>query len=131
MWHDEPEWTPFAQSHPWSTTMNRRGLAGLILGATLGLTLASAQAGPCTQEIAQFEAAVRASKSTPGAGPGAPQSIGAQLEHQPTPQSVKEAEARAQTGFEAVLARAKALDAEGNRDACMKALSDAKLIYFQ
>jgi thiamine monophosphate synthase len=49
----------------------------------------------------------------------------------PTPESVNQAERRAKAGIEAVLARAKKLDAEGKRAACMEALTDAKLIYFQ
>lgn len=111
--------------------MKRRALAALILGPALGLNLALAYAGPCTEEIAQFEKTVRDSKSQPDAGPGAPQSIGAQLDYQPTPQSMKQAEEKAHAGFEAALSRAKALDAEGKRAECRKALTDAKLIYFQ
>lgn len=111
--------------------MNHSGPTALIVAITLGFNLAAAQAGPCAAAIAQFEKAVRESKSNPGPGPGAPQSVGAQLEHQPTPESMKLAEQRAQKGFEAVLARAKMLDAKGKRAACMEALTDAKLIYFQ
>jgi len=103
----------------------------LIAATALSLGLASAHAGPCTAKIKQFERAVRNSKPGPGTGPGLPQSIGAQLSHQPTPESVKQAERRAQAGFEAVLARAKKLDAQGKRAACTEALTDAKLIYFQ
>jgi hypothetical protein len=111
--------------------MNKRGIAALIVVLALSFDLASAHAGPCTEAIAQFEKAVRESKSNPDAGPGGPQSIAAQLEHQPTAESMKLAERKAQKGFQAVLARAKMLDAEGKRAACMEALTDAKLIYFQ
>ena len=103
----------------------------LIAATALILDLTSAHSGPCTAKIRQFERAARNSKSGPGVGPSLPQSIGAQLSYQPTPDSVMEAERRAQAGFEAVLARAKKLDAEGKRAACTEALTDAKLIYFQ
>lgn len=109
--------------------MNCKISAPLIVAAAFGFNLASAHAGPCTPEIEQFEKAMR--EAGPGAGPSAPQSIGAQLSHQPTAESMKQAERRARAGFEAVLARAKKFDAEGKRAECMEALTDAKLIYFQ
>jgi hypothetical protein len=64
----------------------------------------TAHAGPCGSEIAQFEQAVRQSANKPDAGPTARQSIGAQLDRQPTPESIARAEARAQTTFEASVA---------------------------
>jgi hypothetical protein len=90
-----------------------------------------AAAGPCTSKTKQFERSVRESQSDPSIGLGLPQSIGAQLSYQPTPKSVKQAQQRAQAGFEAVLERAKKLDAEGKRAECTEALTDAKVIYFQ
>jgi hypothetical protein len=105
-------------------------LVPLIIALALGHDLSSAQAGPCAK-IKQFERAVRNSKAGPGIGPSLPQSIGAQLSHQPTPKSVKQAERRAKAGLEAVLERPKKLDAEGKRAASREALTDAKLIYLQ
>src|SRR5262245_44090703 len=95
--------------------MNRRFIAALVVGAGLVLGVASAQAGPCSNKIARFEKAVRQSAGNPGAGPMAPQSIGAQLDRQPTPALVKRAEERAQASFNAAMARAKRVDAKGNR----------------
>jgi hypothetical protein len=109
--------------------MNGRVTAAFVVGATLGLGVPSAQAGPCSKEIAEFEQAVRESKNNPNAGPVAPQSIGAQLDRQPTPGSVKRAEQRAQAAFEAALARAKRLDARGDRAGCTRGLADAKNMY--
>ena len=109
--------------------MNRRFAAALVGGAALMLGVASAHAGPCSSKIAQFEAAVRRSANNPGAGPMAPQSIRAQLDRQPTPASVQRAEASAQAAFDAALARAKRLDARGNRAGCTRALASAKRIY--
>jgi hypothetical protein len=109
--------------------MNRRLTVVLIVGAALVLGVVSAHAGPCTTRIAQFEQAVRQSANKPGAGPVAPQSIGAQIDRQPTPGSVKRAEQRAQASFAAALARAKRLDARGDRVRCMRALAIAKSMY--
>lgn len=99
-------------------------VAALVVGTT------SAHAGPCTADIARFEAEVQAARKSPDPGPSAPQSIGAQMEHQPTVESVARAKAQALAGFDAVLARAKALDAEDD-PACAAALTEARLIYFQ
>jgi hypothetical protein len=57
------------------------------------------------------------------------QSIGAQIDRQPTPASVKRAQERAQSTFAAALARAKRLDAQGNRAGCTRALTAAKRMY--
>ena len=109
--------------------MNRRVAAVIIIAGALCLGAASAHAGPCSSEIAQFEQAVRQSAGNPYAGPMAPQSIGAQLNRQPTPGSIKRAEERAQATFAAALARAKRLDARGNRAGCTQALAAAKRMY--
>ena len=109
--------------------MDRLFIAALVVGGALALGVASAQAGPCSNKIARFEKAVRQSAGNPGAGPMAPQSIGAQLDRQPTPASVKRAEERAQASFNAAMARAKRLDAQGNRSGCMRALAAAKRMY--
>jgi hypothetical protein len=111
-----------------SAMMNRRIAAVLMIGAAMGLIAVPAHAGPCTERIAQFEKAVRQSAENPSAGPTAPQSIGAQLGRQPTPSSVKQAEVKAQTTFDAALARAKTLDAEGKRK-CAQALAHAKRLF--
>jgi hypothetical protein len=108
--------------------MNRR-FTVVVVGAALALGVASAHAGPCSSKIAQFEKAVRQSAGNPNAGPMAPQSIGAQLDRQPTPGSVKRAEERAQASFGAAMARAKRLDAQGNRSGCTRALAAAKRMY--
>ena len=108
--------------------MNRRIAAAFVMGTALGPLAVPAHAGPCTERIAQFETAVRESATNPSSGPTASQSIGAQLGHQPTPSSVKRADLKAQTTFEAALARAKTLDAEGKRK-CVQALARAKRLF--
>ena len=108
--------------------MNREIAAAFFISA-LVLSAAPAHAGPCTDQIAQFELAVRQSAGRPGAGPFARQSIGAQIDRQPTPASVKRAEKRARAQFAATLARAKRLDARGDRAGCMRALDAAMDMY--
>jgi hypothetical protein len=110
--------------------MNRRIAAAFVTACLgLGLNVASVHAGPCTADIARFELAVRQSAGKPDAGPFAPQSIGAQIDHQPTPASIKRAEKRARAIFAATLARAKRLDARSNRAGCTQALSAARDMY--
>jgi hypothetical protein len=109
--------------------MNPRVTAAFIVAVPFGLGVLSAHAGPCSNKIAQFERAVRQSANNPNAGPFAPQSVGAQIDRQPTPGSVKRAEKRAQATFQATLARAKRLDAQGNRAGCRSALGHAERMY--
>jgi hypothetical protein len=90
---------------------------------------ASAQAGPCTTQIAEVERYLARIKPGPASGPTAPQSIGAQLHHQPTPGSVEAAEAKARADADAALERARQADAAGDAGACTKALDEAKMLY--
>src|SRR5262249_51631354 len=112
-----------------SPPMSPRMAAALVLAASMGFDVQELQAGPCSHEIAQFEQMVRQSRGNPDAGPYARQSIGAQLDRQPTPGSIKRAEQQAQASFNVTLARAKRLDARNDRAGCTKALSDAKAMY--
>ena len=109
--------------------MKRRLATALIVAAALGQSAAAAKAGPCSSEIAQFEQAVRRSAGDPSAGPMAPQSIGAQLDRQPTPASVKRAQQRARAAFDNALARARRLDARGD-PACAQAFAEARRMYW-
>lgn len=104
-------------------------MSALILCVAFGLTINEAQAGICTKKVDQFERAIRQTSLPSSAGPTAPETIGAELGHQPTPASVKAAATRAQSRFSALLANAKALDARGKHTACMRALSDAKMMF--
>jgi hypothetical protein len=102
--------------------------ATLIACTSNLLAYGSAQAGPCTTDIAQFESVVRQSGHDPDTGLMAHQTIGAQLGHQPTPSSVRQAENRVQSKFSARMARAKLLDAQDN-PGCIVALRAAKKLY--
>src|SRR5262249_55127913 len=111
-----------------SRPMDRAVPAAFIV-AIIFLSVAPAQAGPCTSEIAWFEQAVRRSAGNPNAGPMARQTIAAQLDRQPTPASIRRAQLRARTSFNATLARAKRLDARGN-PGCMQAYTAARQMYY-
>jgi hypothetical protein len=102
---------------------------GLIILATLGVIPGFAHAGPCSDDIAQFQQTMRQSARNPNAGLTAPQSVGAQLDRQPTPASLKRAEDRLHAKFSARTARAERLDQQGDRAGCMRALSAAKKMY--
>src|SRR5258706_14682802 len=95
----------------------------------VGLSPKIARPGPCTADIAQFEAAIRQSAGNPFAGLTARQSVNAQLGRQPTPESLHQAKQRLKSQFSATMARAKRDDAQGNRAACTRALNAAKHTY--
>lgn len=108
--------------------MIRHVLAGTLVFAASLAGGPPAHAGPCTGAISRFETALHPSAATRDLVPTAPQTIGAQLGHQPTAASVGRADKRARAGFDAVLARAKRLDAQ-NDGACTQALDQAKQIF--
>jgi len=89
--------------------MNRSCLIALAFLAFSGV---AANAGPCTSEIDKIEKAVSAPNSM--FGPTARQTVGAQDSHQPTPESIAQAQKRADTHYDDVLKEAKALDAANN-----------------
>lgn len=103
--------------------------------AALALVGSSAalSAGPCTTQITQLERQIRQAQAVAlpgGAGePSAPQSVGAQLHHQPTLGSVQRAERKANADGDAALARAKDADAAGDAAGCAKALKEARALY--
>jgi hypothetical protein len=99
----------------------------LVVYIALWLGVTPVHAGPCGDEIAQLEKAIRQSENNPATDPTALQSIGAQLGHQPTPESVRRAEAESKARFAAILDRAKTFDAEGKTAECMQAVAAAKL----
>jgi hypothetical protein len=111
------------------STRYLRATAGLVIGVVLGLSSTLARAGPCTDDIARFEAAIRQSTNNPDAGLTARQSVGAQLNHQPTLASIEQAKERLQAKFSATMARARRLDAQGDRAGCSRALNAAKRMY--
>ena len=109
--------------------MSSPGMTAALVGAVLALAATNAWAGPCTSDIAEFEAAIARSQGNPLAGLTAPQSVGADLGHQPTQASVKATQARLKKTFAATMARARRYDAQGNRLGCTRELTAAKRMY--
>jgi hypothetical protein len=101
----------------------------LTIIAMLGLIPAFAHAGPCSEDITQFEETVRQSAGNPNEGLMAHQSIAAQLNHQPTPSSLKREKNRLHAKFATRMSRAERLDRQGDREGCMSALAAAKRMY--
>jgi hypothetical protein len=104
------------------------GALGIVAIAST-LRIATASAGPCAAEIAEFQSSLPRDKNGQLAFIGtAPQSIDAQLEHQPTRESVERAKKQAHAQIVAVLAQAEALDSEGKRNECWDLIVKAKLL---
>jgi hypothetical protein len=110
-----------------------RALTAMAVGINLLGGVEVVYAGPCTTEIARVEQKIREVQATAppgGAGePSLPQSVGAQLHHQPTARSVEGAESKANAEAAAALDRARKADAAGDAKACANALQDAKDLY--
>lgn len=109
--------------------MYRSHFMVLTAAAFIGGSMAC-EAGPCTNDIVQLQARIaRAEASSPLVGPSAPQSVGAQLHHQPTPSSVGAAESKASADAKAALNRARQADAAGDAAGCQRALKDARELF--
>jgi hypothetical protein len=110
-------------------SIRRRAYVGLLVAATSATVLWSggaAHSGPCAVQIARLEGQIRQAPS-PENGPTAPQSVAGQLHHQPTPDSVQNAERNARLAAAAALDRLHQADVDGNAVACAKALDEAAL----
>jgi hypothetical protein len=105
--------------------MDHRVVAVFFTAIALLLPAASANAGPCTAQIAEIELSLQKMPDDVGT---APESRDALLRHQPTPASVESAKHNAKAEVTAVLAQAKAFDAQGKRDECVDALAKARVL---
>jgi hypothetical protein len=85
---------------------------------------ATAHAGPCSDEIARLETVLNQAKADREPALSAPETLGARLHRQPTPQSVEKATNGAEEKVELALAAARKLDSEGKDAACMATLAD-------
>src|SRR5262245_16258063 len=92
----------------------------------IALDMASAHADTCSDEIAQLEAWADQLSGQPAPTAHLPQSIGAQLHHQPPTRSVRRAEENAQLRIAAILAVAKMLNTAGKSSECLQSVADAK-----
>jgi hypothetical protein len=88
---------------------NLRVTAASAICALLGLNPTIAQAGLCTADITQFEAAIRQSAGNPFSGLTARQSVNAQLGRQPTPESLHQVNERLKSQFSAAIRRQRLL----------------------
>ena len=118
----------FNDSSSASESIRRASFGWLIAatGATLLCGGGPAHSGPCTAQIAQLERQIQRGSADPGSGPTAPQTIDAQLHHQPTPVAVQNAESQARADADAALRRAQKADTDGSAAACVIALEEAK-----
>jgi hypothetical protein len=103
-------------------------LPALAFVAATG-TAFSAYAEPCSAQIARVERQVGAAGTNSEIGPFSPQTVGAQLGHQPTPQTVRDAEMTANAAAQAALERVKKANSADNAAACRQALSALKERY--
>jgi hypothetical protein len=101
----------------------------IIAGAAFVGGANMAHAGPCTAQIAAIEQQIERAPPGPETGPTAPQSVDAQLHHQPTPGDVVHAEHVANKDADAALDHARTADAAGDAAGCNAALSEAKRLY--
>src|SRR5262249_13744705 len=105
----------------------------MIVFATIALDvatadIASAYTDTCGIQIAQLEALLDQSMGKPAPKPTLPQSIDAQLHHQPTAESVWRAEQNAQFRLRSILARARILNANGKTSECFRSVAYAKRV---
>jgi hypothetical protein len=109
--------------------MSRSSPFALLVAVASTLGAAPASAGTCAAEIAQFRQTLHQIEAGGTAVVGsAPQSLDAQLEHQPTPASVERAKKSAKAQILALLAQAGSFDAQGRRRECQQALARASLL---
>jgi hypothetical protein len=104
-----------------------------LLGAAPLMFLASACfAGPCTDEIDRMQVKVDARiEAIAKGGRLGKESVAAQLDRQPMPESIAAAEAKLGEGRRAeeavaALSRAREADRAGDKSACEQALADAE-----
>jgi hypothetical protein len=119
----------FSTPNSFPKTVGRSASFGLLIATTAATLLCgsgAAHSGPCKSQIEELERQIGHAYSSAKSGPTAPQSIEAQLHHQPTPETVRNAERKANADAAAALQRARQADTDDNPAACAKALDEAK-----
>jgi hypothetical protein len=123
----------FSMTNSSTKSVGRSASFGLLIATTAATLLCgsgTAHSGPCTSQIEELERQIGHVSSSAKNGPSAPQSIEAQLHHQPTPETVRNAERKANADAAAALQRARQADTDDNPAACAKALNEAKRHWF-
>jgi hypothetical protein len=126
-------WIGAAFSMPNSKSVGRSASFGLLIATTAATLLCgsgAAHSGPCKSQIEELERQIGHESSSAKSGPTAPQSIEARLHHQPTAETVRNAEREANADAAAALQRARQADTDDNAAACVKALNEAKHHWF-
>jgi hypothetical protein len=85
---------------------HRNVVLTFVIAYAFGISSASGE--PCSKDIAEFQHLWRQEGTTAAVG-SAPQTVDAQLEHQPTPASVEKAKKDAKTAVGAALREAKSV----------------------
>jgi hypothetical protein len=122
----------FSTSNSSTKSVGRSASFGLLIATTAATVFCggAAYSGPCTPQIEELERQIAHAPSSAKNGPTAPQSIAAQLHYQPTPETVRDAERKANADAAAALQRARQADTDDNPAACAKALNEAKRHWF-
>jgi hypothetical protein len=116
------------QTDWWRGVLQRAAINGSLCSLIV-VAAPSAYAGPCTTQIGNLERQIKLSAPNPIVGPSGPQTVGAQLHHQPTPGTVERAETKANADADAALDRARKADAAGDASGCKSALVEARRLY--
>jgi hypothetical protein len=96
-----------------------KGFAVLVVA----LAASAAQAASCDETVARLDAFL---KSHPGATGALPQTVGAQLMHQPTRQSIAQAKRESRDYVVELLAKAKAQRSAGGEQKCRATLAEVE-----
>ena len=110
-------------------SIGRRAYLGLLIATTGAIALgggSAAHSGPAPCKSRSSNRQVAHAGSGPESGPTAAQSVGGLLHHQPTPDTVQNAERKANSDAAAALNQARQADLAGSAVACLKALDEAK-----
>jgi hypothetical protein len=107
----------------------RLGLLSLSAAVGLFISHATALGGPCTAQIEQLERQIAEAGPAPPPEPIAPQSTDAQLHHQPTPNSVGQAQHAANKHADTALEQARKADAANDEANCSASLVEARRLY--
>lgn len=97
--------------------------AGFVI--TFVLATATAQAGPCGDDIAKIDTATK----QPGSQPSGRQTAATGAHQQPTPGAVPAADRNAEPQFDEIMARARRLDAANDQPGCSRAVAELKLMF--
>lgn len=107
-------------------------LGGLAAAAAMtalsGLAVGTAHAEPCIEQIVALQQRLKSAAPSGPKPATEPQSLGAQLDHQPTPSSVAQAEGNLPppVGPAAALNAAQNFQAAGDEQSCLKAVAEAR-----